>query len=211
MVDGDFDELINEPVSNGRFFYRLRRYDIESYLVEETAVCTVAQEQSPSSSITNLKSSLKLDEWVIEVVEASVDIAACAALLQELNDRETLFSQSIEQHLGSDLILPDASTIQGDIGRVANDQTSVETEEFYKLLEGMIKRIGMSHPERLRWISGKHILIPLIIRLLRSKTKSNLKKESLCFRLAKYCEFPGLVELRDLILAAAKPEANVAG
>ncbi len=211
VVDGDFDELMNEPVSNGRFFYRLRRYDIESYLVEETAVCTVAQEQSPSSSITNLKSSLNLDEWVIEVVEASVDIAACAALLQELNDRETRFSQSIEQHLGSDLILPDASTIQGDIGRVANDQTSVEPEEFYKLLEGMIKRIGMSHPERLRWISGKHILIPLIIRLLRSKTKSNLKKESLCFRLAKYCEFPGLVELRDLILAAAKPEANVAG
>ena len=211
VVDGDFDELINEPVSDGSFFYRLRRYDIESYLVEETAVCTVAQEQSPSSSITNLKSSLKLDEWVIEVVEASVDIAACAALLQELNDRETRFSQSIEQHLGSDLILPDASTIQGDIGRVAHDQTSVEPEEFYKLLEGMVKRIGMSHPERLRWISGKHILIPLIIRLLRSKTKSNLKKESLCFRLAKYCEFPGLVELRDLILAAAKPEANVSG
>ena len=211
VVDGDFDELINEPVSNNGFFYRLRRYDIESYLVEETAICTVAQEQSPSLSIANVKSSLKLDEWVNEVVETSVGIAACAALLQELDDRETQFSQSIGQHIGSNLILPDASTIQGDIGRVASEQTSVEPEEFYKLLEGMIKRIGMSHSERLRWISGKHILIPLIIRLLQSKTKSNLRRESLCFRLAKYCEFPGLVELRAFILAAAKPGANVAG
>ena len=210
VVDGDFDELINEPVSNSRFFYRLRRYDIESYLVEETAICTVAQEQSPSLSIPDLKRSLKLDEWVNKVVEASVDIAACAALLQKLDDRQTKFSQSIEQHIGSDLILPDASTIQGDIGRVANEQTSVEAEEFYKLLEGMVKRIGTSHSERLRWISGKHILIPLIIRLLRLETRSNLKKESLCFRLAKDCEFPELVELRDRILAAAKPVASVA-
>ena len=211
VVDGDFDELINEPVSNSRFFYRLRRYDIESYLVEETAICTVAQEQSPSLSMANFKSSLQINEWVNEVVEASVDIAACAALLQELDDRETRFSQSIEQHIGSDLTLPDASTIKGDIGRVASEQTSVEPEEFYKLLESMIKRIGMSHSERLRWISGKHILIPLIVRLLRSKTKSNLRKESLCFRLAKCCEFPGLIELRDFILAAAKPGDNVAG
>ena len=211
VIDGDFGELIHEPVPNSRYFYRLRRYDIESYLVEETAVCTVAQEQFPRSSIAEFKSSLRVDAWVAEVVTASIDIAACAALLQELGDRETHFSQSIEPHLNGDSIMPDGSTIQGDIGRVANEQITVSPKEFYNLLEGMSKRIGMSHTERFRWISGKHILIPLVIRLLRSKTKSNLKKDSLCFRLAKYCEFEGLVELRDRILAAAKPGAKVAG
>ena len=209
VVDGDFDELISNQSSDSISFYRLRRYDIESYLVEEAAICAVAQEQSPNLSIAEFKRSLKLNEWVHEVVEASVSLAACAALLQELDDRQTDFSQSIDRHIGNDSVLPDASNIEAYIGKVASEQTSVEPEEFFNLLESMIKRVGLSHPERVRWISGKHILIPMVIRLLRSKTKSNLKKESLCFRLAKYCEFPGLVELRDRILALAKPGGGV--
>ena len=75
----------------------------------------------------------------------------------------------------------------------------------YKLMEDMIQRIGIAYPEQIRWISGKHILIPLVIRSLRLKTKRNLRKESLCFRLAKFCEFPGLIELRDRTIAVARP------
>ena len=205
VVDGDFDELISKPYSDSPLLYRLRRYDIESYLVEETAICTVAQEQAPNSSIAEFKGLLKLEQWVAEVVEASVTLAACAALLQELNDRETRFSQSIEQYMRDDPILPDASTIRYYIGRAASEQSAVDAEEFYNLLEAMIQRIGISYPEQIRWISGKHILIPLVIRLLKLKTKSSLRKESFCFRLAKLCEFPGLIELRERILAVARP------
>ena len=211
VVDGDFDELISNPSPDNPLFYRLRRYDIESYLVEETAICTVAQEQSPSSSVAEFKSSLRIDTWVTEVVEASVTLVACAALLQELDDRQTDFSQSIERHIGNDRVSPDASTIEGYIGHVASEQTSVEPEEFYNLLKGMIERIGISHPERVRWTSGKHILIPLVMRLLRAKTKGSLRKESLCFRLAKYCQYPELFELRDRVLAVARPGASVDG
>ena len=211
VVDGDFDELISKPYPDSPLLYRLRRYDIESYLVEETAICTVAQEQSPNSSIAEFKGILRLDQWVAEVLEASVTLAACAALLQELDNREIRFPQAIEQYIGSDPIVPDASTIQYCIGWVASEQTSVDPEEFRNLLEDMIQRIGISYPEQIRWISGKHILIPLVIRLLKLKTKGNLRKESLCFRLAKLCEFPGLIELKDRILAVAKPWDNEMG
>ena len=189
VVDGDFDELISKPYSDSPLLYRLRRCDIESYLVEETAICTVAQEQAPNSSIAEFKGLLKLEQWV--------------ALLQELNDRETRFSQSIEQNMRDDPILPDASTIRYYIGRAASEQTAVDAEEFYNLLEAMIQRIGISYPEQIRWISGKHILIPLVIRLLR--LKGSLRKETFCFRLAKLCEFPGLIELMERIPAVARP------
>ena len=206
VIDGDFDELIGNECLDGPSFYRLRRYDIESYLVEETAICTVAQEQSPSSSVAQYKGPLNIDAWVHSVVGASVSLAACAALLQELDDRQTDFSQAIERHTGSDPTLPDVSNIMGYLGRVACEQKTVESEKFSELLEAMLERIGISHTERIRWISGKHIFIPLVMRLIGSKTKSQLNKQSLCFRLAKHCEFPELVELRDRIMAFARPQ-----
>ena len=204
VVDGDFDELINRQSSGSTNFYKLRRYDIESYLMEETAICTVAQEQSPSVSLAVFKSSLQIDNWVSEIVGASIRLAACAALLQELDDRRTRISQSIERYIGLNPILPDESAIQSCIDRVAYEQGCVEPAQFYDLLESMTKRMGTSQSEHVRWISGKHILIPLVIRLLKSKGSANLSKDSLCFRLAKHCDFGGLVELRDRILAVAQ-------
>ena len=51
LVDGDFDGLLGRQSPNSHVFFRLRRYDIESYLVEEAAVCTVAEEERPRESL----------------------------------------------------------------------------------------------------------------------------------------------------------------
>ena len=91
VVDGDFDELIGMPHPNSAFFYRLHRYDIESYLVEETAICAIAQEQSPRLTLDEYRDSLRVGIWVSEVVEASAPLAACAALLQQLDDDRPKF------------------------------------------------------------------------------------------------------------------------
>ena len=112
-------------------------------------------------------------------------------------------SQSIEQFVFGSGDIPDITKIESHIAEIRANQTVVEHHDFDRLLEEMIARMGMSSPEHRRWISGKWILLPLMIRLLRRHTNRSIGKESLCFRLAKTCEFPGLAELRERILAVA--------
>lgn len=203
LVDGDFDDLLGRQSPNSHIFYRLRRYDIESYLVEEAAVCTVAEEERPSSTAIEYRGLLQVDPWMTEVIDISIRLAACTALLQELGEPQVGISQSIERYVNENAILPDRASIESNIEQIRTSQSVVEPQEFDKLFDQMIDRMGKSSLERIRWVSGKDILIPLLIRLLRQHTRSSLKKESLCFRLARNCEFPELTALRDRILAMA--------
>ena len=203
LVDDDFDDLLGRESPDSIYFYRLRRYDIENYLVEETAVCTIAEEESPRSTATEYLDALRFGSWMAEVIDIAVRLAACAALLQELDETQVGISQSIERYVNENSVLPDSASIESHIGQVRASQSVVELEEFDRLLEQMIERMGNSSLERIRWVSGKDILIPLLIRLLRQNVRRSLKKESLCFRLARNCEFLELTELRDRILAVA--------
>ena len=201
LVDGDFDDLLGWQSPDSICFYRLRRYDIENYLVEEAAICTVAEEEHPRSTAIQYRGLLQVDPWMTEVIDISIRLAACAALLQELGETQIGISQSIERYVNENSVLPDRASIESNIEQVRASQSVVGPQEFDRLLEQMIDRMGNSSLERIRWVSGKDILIPLLIRLLRQHTRNSLKKESLCFRLARNCEFPELTELRDHILA----------
>ena len=203
IVEVAVDELLGLAHPDSDYFYRLRQYDIESFLVEETAICRIAQEERPRTSESEYRDLLQVDSWIVEVANASLRLAACAALVQESNETQSGVSQSIEQYVDHDSTLPDESKIGSHIGLVRASQSVVEHQEFDRLIEQMIARMGTSNHERMRWVSGKYIIIPLVIRLLRAQVRRSLGKESLCFRLARNCEFQGLAELRSRILAVA--------
>ena len=207
LVDGDFDELLGIKHPNNRYFYRLGRYDIEAYLIEEEPVSTVAEESKPHKTAVQYKELLQLNSWISEVIDASLPLAACSALLRKLGAQGLATSQAIERFVVGDNNMPDKCEIQSYISEVKTKQSVVGNAEFDRLLENMILRMGISNPERRRWISGKHILIPLVAKLLRRHAKCNAEKESLCFRLAKNCNFSELSELRDRILAVAQVSA----
>ena len=203
LVDGDFDELLGRDYPDSVNFYRLYRYDIESYLLEEDPICLVAEEESPAATSDYYKSLFQIGDWISEVVNASLRLVACVALLQELDEGPVAISQSIERFVSGSQSVPDLAKIESAIDLARSSQSSVDHQEFDRLLEEMITRMGGSDIERRRWISGKHILVPLAIRLLRLHTGRNVSRESLCFRLAKGCEFKGLAELRDRIVGMA--------
>ena len=203
LVDGDFDDLLGRTCPDDEMFYRLQRYDIESFLVEEKAMSLIAEEERPRKTAPEYRQLFSVRRWEDELVNASLRLVACAALLEEWDDRSAAINQSIEQFVSGKEIIPDKVKIDAQINRVRNAQSIVECQEFDRLLNRMITRMGESFRERRRWISGKHIVLPLAVRLFRRYTQRNMQKESLCFRLAKSCEFPGLSELRDRLLALA--------
>ncbi len=202
LVDGDFDELLGKELPNSVYIYRLRRYDIESYLVEDIAICTIAEEESPRKTSSEYSDSLNIPKWLLDTVDAATRLAACVALLQELDDPQARISQTIEQYVGGNSALPDVDIVESHIASARQNQSLLTEQEFNGMLDRMTMRMGRSSTERMRWISGKDIFIPLLVRLLRRHVGRGLKKESLCFRLARHCEFAELAELRDRISAA---------
>ena len=204
LVDGDFDELLALAPPDSAYFYRLTLYDIESYLVEENALCILAQEEHPTIAVEKYKELFQIDSWMAQVVAVSTRLVACAALLQEHEETQTGISLTVERYISGGQILPDESLIDHHIGQVRTAQSIGDAATFDCLLDNMITRMGGSKEERMRWISGKDIVVPLAMRMLRMHTARSLNKESFCFRLAKHCELPRLAGLRARILAAAE-------
>ena len=199
LVDGDFDEILGITCPTDPNFFRLARYDIENYLVEENALSLILQEEMPNITAEDHRKSLDIDAWVIDAITKSVRLAAAAALWRQLGIEYPRFPQSIEQHAQG--TLPATDSIEDQITQSKSTQHAVREQRFDELLSGMIGRMGSSPLDQRKWISGKHILIPLAMRLIRTQTRRQLEKESLCFRLVGKCEFPELDDLRNRILA----------
>ena len=206
IVDGDFDELIGRRGPSDRSFYRLSRYDIESFLVEELAICIVAEEEQPSKNLEEHRNELQIDTWELETVLLWSRLVSCVVLLQGIGDGELKLDLGVESYRSRDDVVPDQSKIESAIARAVQSQSVLSQETCERHLEAIAARLGESHSERLRWVSGKDVLIPLAIRLLRRHTGRNFRTESLSFRLAKHCEFRELEELRQRILSVTGVE-----
>lgn len=204
LVDGDFDELLGIESPGALHFYRLNRYDIESFLLEESAICTIAQEEMPTKSLNEYVCQLRVGPWLNEVESASRHLVACCAVLQELDERSSTLSQSIERYMEGASVVPRQDLIDGAIQQIKLEQQKVDEADFDSRLTEMVERMSEPANGLTRWISGKNILIPLLIRLFRKEIGRNLPKDSLCFRLAKYCEFNTLASLRERILLLSK-------
>ena len=202
LIDGDFDELLGRTQPTHRHFYQLHQYDIESFLLEEEPFCEIAEEQNPSHTATHYRDLFQFESWMSNVLDATMRWVACIAVLRDLNVRVPGYSLSLNnRHLESRASLPDPTSIEKCISDVRSSQHAVSPDEFDARLARMLQRMGATDRERKRWVSGKHWLLPLGIRLLGQHVKQSPSLDSLCFRLAKKCAFQDLAELRNRILA----------
>ena len=199
IVDGDFDELLGRPEPNADRFHRLRRYDIESFLIESRAIARIAQEQNPDENSEYYIKRFNIDEWLDPLVPAVKRLVACLALLNSLSI--PLDSQaSIFRFVSGNSDLPDAHVIGQFISSKRAEQRKLTDEEFDRALRNILERMGNSRSEVIRWVSGKKILLPLLVRMIRRETRRNIGIDSLRFRLATHCRLRCLKQLKKQVL-----------
>ena len=121
LVDGDFDEVLNIVSPVGANFHRLPRYDIENFLIEESALSLVAEETSPGKSAQEYVELLQFADWICRAVKASILLAAAAALWRELEIEEPELLQSIERHSQQSGPVPDKDLIASYIDECKKD------------------------------------------------------------------------------------------
>lgn len=200
LIDGDFDELLGRTQPTHRHFHQLHRYDIESFLLEEYPFCEIAEEQKPSRTATQYRELLQFESWMSDVLDATMRWIACIAVLRDLNVPVPGYFLSLDRFFRRRASLPDPALIENGISDVGSSQHAVSLDEFDARVAQMLQRMGATNRERKRWVSGKHCLLPLGIRLLSRHVQQSPGLDSLCFRLAKKCAFQDLAELRNRIL-----------
>lgn len=205
VVDGDFDELIGINVPVDDRFFRLPRYDIESFLVEESAICHVAEEQGPKKNLEHYQAAIGFNGWRDSVIETVILLVAACALCRELGLIESYISQTVDRFVIHPGIIPDKAHVADYVMTVSSEQTMIDYQDFQDRLMNMLDRMGSGDPgQAIKWISGKNILLPLLCRVIRKETGRQISIDSLKFRLVNYCEFPRLDDLKSRVLSVAE-------
>ena len=111
VVDGDFDEILGISHPTSPHFYRLPKYDIEGFLLEENAMCVLAEEQQSAKSAADYAKELRIPEWISDIVDVALRLAAVAALIMKFNIPNDGSFQSITRHAQGNRIVPDAQSV----------------------------------------------------------------------------------------------------
>lgn len=199
VVDGDFDELLDIVLPIDCCLYRLPRYDIESFLVDPMAISIIAEEQNPQHPAEYYLHELNFDRWLRRLLDDVQLLIACHVVMNQLSISSTHI-RKIERFVPGNGFQPSVKSIKELVRQAAIDQEVLSEQEFNQRMKNVIHKMGTSIRERVRWISGKDILLPLIIRYLKSETGTNVSLDSLRFRLAVHCEFDELIELKERLL-----------
>ncbi len=199
LVDGDFDELIGIDSPDHHRFYRLPRYDIESFLVEPDAIATIAEEENPDHSADHYKDEMDFREWQRSLTKSVAPMVACLVLLQQLQISPQQ-GRKIQRFTSGNNDLPDVGKICDFVCVNRESQSHLTEEQFDRRVESIVEQMGPSPSQLLRWISGKDILLPLVIRQLNRATGAgSVSLKSLRFRLVAHCQFDSLSELKQRV------------
>ena len=201
LVDGDFDEMIGRQLPVDSRFYRLPRYDIESFLIDAEAIARVAEEQNPRLNWQAYQRRMDLEQWNRNLVQSIKKLIACFILLHTLGQSPE-GGHRINMFVSGDDVLPDKQEIDKYV-RNCYLQTELPEIEFVRRREVILEKMGSTVEEQLRWVSGKRIILPMLTRMLKRETRQNISVESLRFRLISYCNLDGLAELRQKIQSLA--------
>ena len=200
LVDGDFDELIDRPSPTHPLFYRLPRYDIENFLIDPEAICAVAEEQGPQHSAKYYSQRIDFNKWQNQLIGSICQLIACFALLHRLGMPPAGGRSNIERFVSGRKDIPDIAKMNAFIDSSRTSQSVLTEDEFDRHLVVILDRMGNGSPQCFRWMSGKNILLPLVIRMLKRETPGNITLDSLRFRLISHCQLAGLYELKGRIL-----------
>lgn len=200
IADGDFDRILGiSPPTNERL-HVLDEYCIENFLFEEDAICLVIQEEKPSKSLEQWKTTFSVATWVEKTVDILTPLFACFVLLQKYDRGKPNIGVGIAKFLSNGKC-PSVDTRKIDeyVGGVQEELQGRYGVDFREKKEKIEDEMGHTWQDRKRHICGKKYLFPLLIFEIKRHCKRNLNVESLRFRLVKHCRLDSLSSLRQQI------------
>lgn len=204
IVDGDHDDLLGVNLPNLKRFYRLKRYCIENYLFDESALVSYLDDEIVDRSRDEIEASLDFRAWFHSISSSlckhvkSTIVAhrkKCADGLPRSNVPLSSLC-STEDGMVDDALIDGIFCACKE--RVAERHGAASFESEYEYVDSFF--LGEVNIAILKFVSGKSVLLPLARR--RIKFIFGVSREEVLFRLrlSKYCDIHELSDIRDFIL-----------
>ncbi len=204
IVDKDFDDLHAIVKVYPNLFY-LDYYCIENYLTEENSVKEFIIEEFPKLKELQILEKFNLDSFLKSCISELSELFLIFYLVQKFEIPEKNCSLHVSK------FLKESNLSQIDKNKIIDYKEKINKYiidnnfniDLIGELENECERLKISETvELIKYhISGKYIVFILLHKLKRVFSFSHLTNvQSLCYRLAKNCEFLSLENLKKNIL-----------
>lgn len=196
IVDGDYDCIDNHSEEVPRL-YRLKRYCIENYLIDPTAVIDVINDDSIDDDLVAIAGKLQIDQWLGRLAPSlSAIVVAQMASNKKQCDMPTVrielsrIQGEFRDHIDSvkSLLLVDEyrQALDARWGAGTFDQLTASLRDVLALTDDQIF---------LRHMSGKALLMPLLRSRLKRRLGVEVDYPRFRVRLARRCNVSEFADL----------------
>lgn len=99
VVDGDFDLLLEEKMINDEKFIYLKKYNIESYLLQKESIVKYVRGKSELCR-DEVEKKLEYDEWYDSIIKDLGEVFIWSALLKKHTDETAIRNNIIDSKTG---------------------------------------------------------------------------------------------------------------
>lgn len=197
IVDGDL-ALLNDCNPKGiERLYVLKRYCIENYLMDENAIVEVLREEDLEKSASHIKNQLEFTKWVQKNEPLLCDLFVVYAITQTVCPSCLTVAFPINRLVSSDEGFIDESKVVSRLEQVKQTiLNKISEAEFKAKKRFVVSNTEKSTDGKLRFISGKDYLLPLILLRMKKITKFRAENSVIKQRLALKCD---LAEIEDVV------------
>lgn len=197
IIDGDLD-ILNDCSPKGiKRLYVLKRYCIENYLIDENAIVQVLQEEDLEKNSNLIKHQLEFSDWVQANEQPLFDLFVIYALIKAICPACMTVAFPVNRLVSSDEGFIDKSKVVSRLHQLKETiLNQINENDFNSKIAAIVNSANKATGGKLRFVSGKDYLLPLILLRMKKVTKFRAENAVIKQRLALKCD---LTELEDLV------------
>lgn len=191
IIDGDLDILLGKPKPRLRHLYRLRRYCVENYLLDERALISAATILNPKLEYDSAQQEVNYSGWLDGNRDALLGLFIFYAVTFELKRDEETVGYSVNRLLEEDtkvFRVCKNRVFRRVIGLYRCVRSTCTAEEIRNIYDRVRHNSVMGGVEQ--FVSGKDYIFPLLYLLLRKKFRVNIPINSFKTLVAQCIERP---------------------
>lgn len=201
IIDGDFKILHTPSEIIPRGLFRLEKYCIENYLIQEAAIITVLCENHTSMKTQQISEMLNFKKWEEHICSSTHNLVILYAVCDRLRLGKIKTSKrKLEEYKHNEhgiLSLEAISSIEIQINNALYSKSEAQVEDMKSNIKQVIQDKNLTPMDTL---SGKSLLLPLVLqRSLRIVEKMYDDPDLFMHQLARKCDLSDLAQMKDSV------------
>lgn len=201
IIDGDLFILAGDIVESGPGLFKLPVYCIENLLCDHEAIVDVLDEEESVIARENIVEIFDYDDWVDNNCELLFQIFIEYSILFKLDSTVATVSFPVREFVTSEKGSLSSEKVYKRIEDLRLHSISVVGEAQYEVIRNVMLSQFIDEPgDKLRIVSGKDYLFPLLKMRAKSIVKTRISDINFKQRIAKRCGLAPVSQISNYVL-----------